>query len=131
MLISAENSELKKKSETLTAELKKYRKHDMSLWFPIEDILFKENGFFEEQNSKRQGQGIWINSDSELQLRAMGFSSQELFLETNLSPPGNKIRLKRGDMILVAMEKWEYQVTLLPSMYETLFYLRVERRSKI
>ncbi len=103
---------------------------DMAIWFPVDDVEFNDDGTFSGHGGKRPGRGKWSSPDSELSLRAIELSRGEVVLETNLSPPGNKVRLSSSGWLLIPMDKWEYRLVLMSS-YEGLAKIRVERRSKV
>lgn len=126
-----ENVKLKEEKGALIAQLQERARQDAAMWFPIDDVEFLENGTFNTLGGK-QGKGRWSNSDSELALQLIRIASPEVVLETNLPPPGNKIRLQKGAPgILVHMNKWDYQLSLQGiGSYPNSTTIRVERRPK-
>jgi hypothetical protein len=127
--VKNENLYLKDAYEKLSTELQSRKKQEAALWFPIDDIQFENDGQYKTTDGKRQGLGKWSNSDSELTLRSVAATREEITLETNLQPPSNKIRLHISQPILVPMNKWEYRLSMT---YDASFQkiIRVERRNK-
>lgn len=122
--------QLRDSNAKLVAQQQARADYDSGLWFPVDDIEFNEDGSFSSHGGKRPGRGKWSSPDSELVLRAIELNRDEVVLETNLLPPGNKIRLSSSSAILAPMDKWEYRLNVVSAHYSQAT-IRVERRSKV
>lgn len=127
----AENARLKEANSAFFAQQQARANHDAAMWFPVDDVVFLKDGTFSTQVGKKNGKGRWASPDSELMLQLIGMNSDEIVLETNLPPPGNKIRMTELAGVLVPMNKWEYRLSIrhiYPQEGE--ISVRIERRPK-
>lgn len=127
--LEEENKKLKEASRLLAAQEVERARASHNLWFPVDDIEFSGNGQF-SSSDKENARGKWTHSESEFSLRLVTAESDEAVFETNLPAPGNRIRIREGQAILVPMSKWDYQI-LVRSIYDGAIKVRVERRPKI
>jgi hypothetical protein len=123
-------AQLRDANAKLIAQQQARAANDAAMWFPVDDVEFNDDGSFSGHDGRRPGRGKWSSPDSELSLRAVELGLYEVVLETNLSPPGNKIRLSRSSGIIIPMDRWEYRLNVLWAN-DGMAKIRVERRSKV
>jgi hypothetical protein len=114
-----ENSQLNKLNTSLNLSQKALETHEMSPWFPENDITFETSGAYKAQVGKKSGKGKWSALDGGLSLRSISISHGEVILETNLDQPWKNIRFdNEHESWLVTTGKLEYRLTLLSAFDE-------------
>jgi hypothetical protein len=129
--LKSEKSQLKDANTALNAQQQARDSQDAAMWFPVDDVLFKDDGTFSTGDGAREGRGKWRNSESELSLQFVDESYGEVVLSTNLAPPGNKIRVSTLNSVLIPMEKWQYKVSVRSFSYSREPLVRIERRPRV
>jgi len=105
------------KIDSLNAEIKSLREQQARsaaanayAWGSVDDIEFASDGSFTASFGKRPGKGKWKSENGELVLHFIDYTDTGIILGANLREPWTKIKLKYEEPMVLAMDKFDYQV---------------------
>lgn len=125
--IAAENAQLKQSIASFQSQQEKARQDNVP-WSPVADVDFAQDGTY-TTSDRKSGTGKWSAQDSEITLRYVSNTTDEVVLITNMAEPYNKVRLSRTMGIVAHMPKHDYSLQL-DGIVDGVTTVRINRRPR-